>query len=178
MALNEPGIVPVRGPFTFRDGSLGWAVAQPSGVSIKDLLAQKRLRASRLVPALSSIARALHRAAEAGVLHPDLRPESLIVSPEEPRGQVMGFFSWRKLSSSLAGRLGPEAASPYQAPEGAMSEASLSFSLAKIGKEAGLSSVETEAALQEDPAARPGLLQLAGMFDKLRPGFLARLFGG
>jgi hypothetical protein len=169
--------VPVRGPFSFQDGAVGWAVAQPPGQSLALLLRQGAPKQSQLAPALGAAARALAAAARAGVLHPEPRPESLFLCREAPAGRLAGFFSWRELSPRLTNLLGPEEPSKYRAPEGTKSEASLAYSLAQIGAEAGLCPEPARAALQEDPAVRPGLPDLAEAYEKIRPGFLARLFG-
>lgn len=174
-AAAHPGLVPVRGPFSFAEGELGWATSLPVGGGFDELLSQDKVKASVAAPALAQAARALAAALRAGLSHPELRPEHLQVHPVQTR--VTGFFSWRLLHPPLHAILPPEEENFARAPEGGGDAPALSFALGTLAARAGLAHAAITAAQQSAPGRRPGLEELAGALEGLRPGLFGRLFG-
>lgn len=173
-SLQDPSLIPVRGPFSFPDGAVGWAVQHPAARDVRGLVEAGSAKASLVTSAFSAIAKTLAAAASAGVLHPGLSPDTLFVRQTAPFGLVSGFFSWRKIYPPLVAQIGPEAESPFEAPEEEKTEASLVYSLGKISEALGVSIQE---ATSEDPKKRPTLSALAQAYSSQRPGFWGRLFG-
>ncbi|HSR41135.1 MAG TPA: serine/threonine-protein kinase, partial [Longimicrobiales bacterium] len=115
-ALDHPNIATVYDILETAEGRDCIAMAHYEGRTLKDLLDPGPLEVDRAVDLVLQVARGLEAAHRRGIVHCDVKPENVLVTPEGT-AKVVDFGLARFLDADRAGGGPPRGTLPYMAPE-------------------------------------------------------------